>query len=177
MENELKKNYDIDDTEDSGTPDTIYEPDVDKNLERNAAKKHMMVSQQYCGPLPTPKMLKEYGDVVKGLPEALTTSFIKESEHRREMELKEHELEKIYVHASINDSHRGSWFGFLLCAGAIAGGVYAAVSGAQIAGGLIGCSGMAGLVIAFKSGINISPNSNSPETEKTSDQSQQEVDS
>lgn len=136
-------------------PDTVYaSPDIEPEI-KEENKKNVLVSQQYCGPLPPPQMLKEYEQVVPGLAESLTQSFIKEGDHRRELELKAHELDELYVRASIKDSLRGSVLGFILCAMAIAGGVYAAVSGAQVAGSIIGFSGMAGLVVAFKSGIKV----------------------
>lgn len=154
-------------------PEKIYvSPEVEPEV-KESKQKNVLVSQQYCGPLPPPQMLKDYEQAVPGLAESLTQSFIKEGDHRRELERKAHELDELYVCASIKDSSRGSFLGFILCAMAIAGGVYAAVSGAQVAGSIIGFSGMAGLVVAFKSGIKVAQSSSAERNEIGSDQSEE----
>lgn len=138
--------------------------------------------ERHAGPLPAPQTLKAYNDIVPGAAESIIESFLEQGKHRREMERKNYELDNKYLGASIDDSERGSWFAFILCALALFIGAYVAVNGAQWAGGAISVTGLGGLVYAFKSGISLSLKSQpiakqAPETSESPSQSDQEIES
>ncbi|RMH63838.1 MAG: DUF2335 domain-containing protein [Bacteroidetes bacterium] len=61
------------------------------------------ISKQFSGPLPPPDTLREYGDVIPGLPDVLVEMARKEQNHR-------HEMERLFMRRF----SRGQWMGFTL---------------------------------------------------------------
>jgi len=85
-------------------------------------KMTMRRSQVFSGPLPPPKQLKEYNDVLPGAADRILKMAERQSEHRQRME------EQI-VNANTKDSHLGVIFAFILGALIIGGGIYLAAIG------------------------------------------------
>ena len=102
----------------------------------------------YSGPLPPPRLLKEYDDVYPGLAKEIVTMVSAQSSHRQA-------LEKAIV---IGDGRR-AWAGiccaFALALVSIVGGVYAIERGNKVSGTIIGTGAMAGLVSVFIYGTSI----------------------
>jgi len=105
--------------------------------------------QQQVGPIPSPEILKNYDAVKAGFADRIIKMAEEESAHRRD-------LEKLAVESQAKDqaAYRraemlGQISGLAIGLAAIGGAVYSAVHGAQIAGSILGTTGVSGLVTAF----------------------------
>jgi len=104
---------------------------------------------QFSSPLPPPEMLASYERAQPGLIQKIIEMTEAESNHRRE-------LEKQKLLAEVNSLQRGDTlisraqiFALIIAVFTIVGGCLAAINGAQIAGSIIGTSGVVGIIGAF----------------------------
>lgn len=104
-------------------------------------------AQFYAGPLPHPDTLQRFNEIVPGAADRILKQFEAQSEHRRY-------LEKRFSFHEIIKSYLGLACGFVIGAGAIGGGIWLAVLGNNILGGIIGSTGIIGLVAVFVYGTN-----------------------
>lgn len=98
--------------------------------------------QAFSGPIPPPSFLKEYEEILPNAADRILTMAEKQGEHRRFME-------KTWLKLSNREVHFGQILGFLIGVIAIVAGAYTAINGAGISGGLLGTSGVVGLVTVF----------------------------
>ncbi len=108
-----------------------------------------MVMAQFSSPLPPPEVLASYDKAQPGLINKIIEMTEAESNHRRE-------LEKQKLLAEVNSLQRGDElitraqiFAFFISIVTIIGGCVTAIFGAQIAGSIIGVSGLVGIITAF----------------------------
>lgn len=127
-----------------------------KNIQHNTSKqaqpspKHSQtVIAQFSSPLPPPEVLATYERAQPGLINKIIEMTETESNHRRE-------LEKQKLLAEINSLQRGDSlisraqiFALVIAILTISGGCFTAIQGAQIAGSIIGTSGVVGIIGAF----------------------------
>jgi uncharacterized membrane protein len=115
-----------------------------------------LIAHQFHGPIPPSSELAGYEQVLPGAADRLISMAEKEASHRHFIEKRSLLFEGLEVFIGQL---------FALCIGAITviGGVYAAVHGAEIAGGIIGISGVTGLVSAFIMGRNAKKEQESPQ--------------
>jgi uncharacterized membrane protein len=141
------------DTSDSAM---IPSPEASPTAEENVRASEYR-SVELSGPIPSPAVLGQYERLVPGTAERLIKMAEKEQNHRHEMDMK-------VASAQINDLRRnrlennlGQVFGLVIGLTAIMAGSFTAIKGSQLAGGLIGTAGVAGLVSAFVLGKDGKP--------------------
>lgn len=117
--------------------------------EKQSEKEHQLIAAQFQGPLPPPELLSQYNDIEPGLADRIVAMAEKESMHRRKMEEKTLTAEIEAHNKTMIERRLGQIFGFLIGVITIGCGTYAATSGAQWPGGLIGTGGVIGLVTVF----------------------------
>jgi uncharacterized membrane protein len=126
--------------------------DIQQNTARqtqSSAKHSQTVIAQFSSPLPPPEMLANYERAQPGLINKIIEMTEKESNHRRE-------LEKQKLLAEVESLHRGDTlisraqiFALIIAVLTIVGGCTTAILGAPIAGGIIGITGIAGIIGSF----------------------------
>lgn len=114
---------------------------ANKQLAKNS---NQIVCQEahYRGPIPLPSMLAEYEAILPGSADRILTMAENQSAHRIE-------IEKIAIKARARDSLLGIVAGFLIGVSALGASAFVIVNGHTFAGGLIGTTGLAGLVGVF----------------------------
>lgn len=120
-----------------------------RNNTVNQPHRPQMLMAQFSSPLPPPEILANYDKAQPGLINKIIETTETESNHRRE-------LEKQKLLAEVNNLQRGDEliaraqvFAFVISIVALIGGCITAIFGAQIAGGIIGVSGLVGIITAF----------------------------
>jgi uncharacterized membrane protein len=103
----------------------------------------------HIGPLPSPKILREYQEISPEILNGILTAFVEQGKHRRSNET------WIYKGGVVR-SILGVIFAFLLGILALAGGIYLVMNGHEVAGTIFaGGFGLIGLVNAFLLGTNL----------------------
>ncbi len=75
--------------------------------QQDKIRKTIIRAEQYSGPLPSPKDLKAYQDILPDAPERILTMAEKQQNHRIE-------LENQIVKSGIRESKQGQWTGTIL---------------------------------------------------------------
>lgn len=97
---------------------------------------------QYSAPLPPPKTLQDYNNVLPDAAERIVAMAERQSAHRQE-------LEKKVVSSQTRDSLLGLIFGLAIGLATIAGGITCILSGYEIGGTILGGTGLGSLVAVF----------------------------
>jgi uncharacterized membrane protein len=92
-----------------------------------------------------------------GFAERILALVESEARHRQTLERQSLDAEINHMKHQHIEIHVGQILGFLIGIVSIAGGTYAALSGAQWAGGFIGSAGVVGLVSVFVMGRKTNP--------------------
>lgn len=110
--------------------------------------------ETFSGPLPPPDALERYDQILPGSAERILAMAERQATHR-------HDLEKSALRNDAREARLGQILGFLIATIAIGAGstvaLYAPQTGGQIAGGLIGATGLATLVGVFVYGRKRAP--------------------
>ena len=93
-------------------------------------------------PLPPPKELMEYEEIMPGITQKFMTAFEKQQDHRME-------LEKTVINADVSRMKLGQIFAFILGFTVILGGLFLLIKGLSIAGFSVLVGTTATLVGAF----------------------------
>ena len=104
-----------------------------------------MEISRHAGPLPSPKTLALYKDVMPDLPERIVRMAEKEGDHRRDME------EKL-IRGNLNMKERGQWFGLIIAMFTLGIASFLIMYDHPISGGFIGIGGVCTLVAIFVTG-------------------------
>jgi len=107
----------------------------------------MQLEQRFSGPLPHPSILKGYEEILPGSADRILTMAENQSKHRQKLESK-------VVSSNSRDSLLGVIFAFVLGVIGLIGGVYAAISGAEILGTIVSAGSIATLAGVFVYGTN-----------------------
>lgn len=107
---------------------------------------------QFSGPMPPPHLIAGYGEIDPSFPERLFGLTEREAIHRQKMEEKALDADIEDMRAERRYQIRGQTFGFSIGVIATFVGGIAALLGAPLAGGFIGCAGVTGLVSVFITG-------------------------
>lgn len=123
-------------------------------LQSNASKhpqkhSHQTVIAQFSSPLPPPEVLANYERAQEGLISKIIEMIEAESKHRRELEIEKIKAEVQSLQRGDLLISRAQIFAFLIAVITVIGGCVTATLGAQFAGGVIGTTGVAGIVVAF----------------------------
>lgn len=120
----------------------LQDPKMLERLLKNPEVKAVLRKEYYSGPLPPPKALADYNNIVDGAAERILIMAELEQKHR-------HQIESTALLGEINNDKRGQRFGFGI---AITFGVMALVlglSGQQWLGGIIATVDLLALVTVF----------------------------
>lgn len=83
------------------------------------------------GLIPPPRTLAEYGSVDPDFPKQIFEMGVNQHNHDHDNDRRIVTLNEKMVDGGIAAERRGQWFGFLLCAGALSGGVYLIATGSM----------------------------------------------
>ena len=100
------------------------------------------ISRSIQGPIPAPEILKSYEEIQPGLASKIIEWAEQQKTHRHAIEIKGQE-------ANIQEIKTGQNFGLIIGLVTVISGAITAINGAELAGGLIGTGGVAGLVATF----------------------------
>jgi len=114
----------------------------------SGTQQHGVISK-FSGPLPPPEILAQYNQLTPDAADRIITMAETEASHRRELEQKVIDGEIKNEQARNIETKTGQVLGFIIGTFTVGCGTYAAVSGAEIAGGFIGTGGVASLVTVF----------------------------
>ena len=92
----------------------------------------------FAGPLPPPAMYREYDDVLPGSANRLMELTENQQAHR-------HGWEMTALRASISDTKRGQWFGFIVSVVALAAAMILAARGQTVVGGIMAFVSISGI--------------------------------
>lgn len=101
-----------------------------------------MVSTSWEGPLPPPKALQQYEEIVPGAAARILDMAERQSDHRIQ-------LEKTVILGDSRRSYMGLILAFLLSAAIIGGGIYLIINDHDWAGGLLIGLDLVGLATVF----------------------------
>ncbi len=102
----------------------------------------LTVTEHFQGPLPAPKHLRQYNEIVPGAAERIIVMAEKEQEHR-------HSSEDLDLSAAIKQVTRGQWMAFILAIVFAGIAVWLTLSGFEVAGSVVFGSTIVGIVTAF----------------------------
>lgn len=106
-------------------------------------------SVQYVGPTPPPEHVEAYERILPGAAERFLKIAEEEVAHRRKLEDGRLEMARETARTNRLLARWGQWFAFLIAMSGIAGGVYLASNGAEVAGGIIGGGGLVTIILGF----------------------------
>ena len=101
-----------------------------------------VVAESFSGPLPPPSMLSQYNQIVPGAAERIIAMAERQAQHRQNIENK-------VIDSDIGNSRLGLHYGLIIGLAAVIGGTICILSGHEIAGSIIGGTGLTGLVGVF----------------------------
>jgi uncharacterized membrane protein len=98
--------------------------------------------EHHSGPLPHPRTLREYDDIIDNGAERIVTVFEKQSDHRMQ-------LEKKVITSQTTQSLLGQIFGFVIAIVFLIAGIYLVINDYEVAGITIFGLDIVGLVTVF----------------------------
>ena len=115
------------------------------------AQQQIQVQQTtaFQGPIPAPDTLAQYDQLTPGLADRIVSMAEREAAHRHNQESKILQTDARLALKASNEILIGQCFGLVMGLATIGAGTYLALSGESLAGGLIGSSGIIGLVSIF----------------------------
>ncbi|MEX2121855.1 MAG: DUF2335 domain-containing protein [Pirellulales bacterium] len=107
------------------------------------------IRTSFAGPLPPPEVLGQYDQVSPGAAGRIIAMAEGQATHRQALEARAVEAQVEEQKAQRTETKRGQLCGLAIGVAAIVGGTVAASLGAEVAGSVIGGSGLTGLVSIF----------------------------
>lgn len=126
--------------------------DIQQNTARqthSSTKHSQTVIAQFSSPLPPPEILANYERAQPGLINKIIEMTEKESNHRRELEKQKLLAEIESLRGGDTLISRAQFFALVIAVLTIVGGCTTAILGSPIAGGIIGITGIAGIIGSF----------------------------
>ena len=122
-----------------GSEPLLVAPEILDDLPEEARKTIIMsTSASFSGPLPPPRMLRAYDEVLPGMADRIVTLTERQTDHRIS-------TESILAKASVRSWTIGQYLGFSYSIGALVGTAYVAVNGNTAIAILILSTGVAGI--------------------------------
>lgn len=141
IEEEEKAELDvIDDPEE----DSIFVEELGDKIKEEVISitRSMIRKEHFSGPLPPPKIIKDYDEILPGAAERIFA--LAESETRQR-----HNLENKIVSSGTRDSTLGVIFAFIIGLVGIGGGVYVITLGYELSGTVLSGASLASIVGSF----------------------------
>jgi len=129
-------------------------------------QQRLQVSQAFSGPIPPPGMLAEYNRISDGLALRLVAHAESEAHHRRAMESRIVEAEIADRKAHYSEARCGQLCALVIALAALGAGSYTALNGKEIAGSVLGLSGIGGIVTTFIMGRQASKPRDEPDSQE-----------
>ena len=115
---------------------------VEGILSRTVKYECVEYSEMHQGPLPAPKVLNGYNEIIPNGAERIMASFESQSKHRQD-------IEKKVVNGQVNQSLLGQILGFAIAIFFLLGGGFLIVNGFVVSGTIISTLDIVGLVSVF----------------------------
>lgn len=106
-------------------------------------------TQHYQGPVPHPKILKEYEEILPGSAERMLSMAEKEQNHRHQMEIKEINIDQNYQSGETKREQRGQYLAAFIALFSLSLSYFLALNEHAVLAGIIGGTTVVGLVSAF----------------------------
>jgi uncharacterized membrane protein len=107
------------------------------------------VTEQYVGPLPHPRTLAEYEQVMPGTGERILKQWETESDHRRRLERDDRETQRESEERQVTYQGRGQWLGFGIAMGGLVVAGLGVLCGMQVAASIIGGVDLVAVITIF----------------------------
>ncbi len=104
---------------------------------------------QFSGPMPPPELLERYEQICPGSADRMLGLVEGEAKYRREMESAIVHSEIDRTRKSFAEAKRGQICAVIITLSTLIAGVYAAVTGHEVSGSIIGSAGIGGIVTTF----------------------------
>jgi len=108
-----------------------------------------LVSHQFSGPIPPPDILRSYEDAIPGSGDRLILMAEKEQHHRHTMQTRLVDAKLDNTKRFYNEKKTGQFCGLTIGLVCIISGSFLALNDKQLAGSVIGTSGIGGIVSVF----------------------------
>lgn len=134
---------------------SVHEPQVDEGDRRIpdrevlSRKLQLLLSSRYSGPLPPPRTLEKYNEIVEGGAERVFLEFERMGAHSREMERLQVESQVRRVEAQVRQEFRGQLCALAISLVALGCFCFAVYMDTQWAAGALGASTIASLAAVF----------------------------
>jgi len=106
---------------------------LSKNHGQNTQVEAQFIAQQFAGPLPHPEILGSYNQILPGLAERIVTSWEAESEHRRQIEVRETRIAEQFVKARRREVVTGQVLATVIALSGVGATVLMAINGVGVA--------------------------------------------
>jgi uncharacterized membrane protein len=118
----------------------------------NLGRFSLEASSSFFSPIPPPGILDKYDQILPGATDRILRMAEKEQAHRHEMQGKLVESQVSDFRQERSEKRLGQIFGFSIGVVSIIAGSVTAILGEPLAGGIIGSTGVVGLVSVFVAG-------------------------
>ena len=106
------------------------------------------LAYSWAAPLPDPRSLREYAEILPGLPDRIVSQWEKQSDHRIASEAK-------VIDSNIKKEDRGQWMGFSVFMAGLIGGIVLLVLGMTPVGLTVFFGNLAAMVTVFLTGAHL----------------------
>lgn len=103
----------------------------------------------HVGPLPAPDALRDYNAVLPGAAERIIAMAEKEADHRRQIDTKILDAQIADAVSARVQVKRGQYCGLSACLTVVVSACVVAAMGHEVAGSILGASGLAGIITSF----------------------------
>ena len=116
---------------------------------KNPPKELSNIEMRYEGPLPPGAELQKYEQLAPGAAETIISNFLHESQHRRDMERREQNMDANFLDRTLKANSRGMYFAAGSVALTLGVGTLFMLMGFPNAGASIICSVVVGIAACF----------------------------
>lgn len=107
------------------------------------------VTSQFSGPMPPPEYLARYEQICPGSADRMLAMAEKEADHRRTTETTIVAAQIEHHNKQFSEARRGQICAVIITLAGLGAGLYAAIQGHEITGGVLGVGGIGGIVTTF----------------------------
>jgi len=118
----------------------------------------------HIGPLPSPDTLAQYEAVEPGTANRIISMAENQAAHRMQMDKDYYQLDKKYLESNSRDSFLGVVFAFGIGLATIVCGTVVILAGHSVAGSILSCTGITGIVGTFVYGTRLNKKDKSNKT-------------